>query len=801
MKFRHSIFLCFALCAIVAYSLSAPAKSAPPCLGDWQDSPAHAFPGVDGPVFASILWDPDGDGPLPPQLVIGGKFTSAGGVPAGCLAACDPVTFEWHALAPPITHTSTTPAVYSFATLPNPAGGFDLLVGGLFTSAGAVPAASIARWDGLSWSSMSDGVKGAVRAIHVSKSPQDQTEIYIGGNFIASGPRALHYLARWDGANWVEHGGQGSPTDTVIYAIARLPGGDLVVGGFFTSFGGSGSGGLARWNGSSWVAMASGASNAVYSLLVLADGSLIIGGAFTTFDGQAINRIARWNGSSWIAMGSGIVRSSDPFDGANVWALTQLPSGEIVAAGYFLSAGGALVSNIALWNGTTWQPLGFGLFGVEYKSVYTLSVLPSGAVFAGGDFTEAGPGSARGLAIWRDHAWAVPAAGLNGQVFAIAYDGANGGEWLAGNFSSAGAYPASNIVYNASNGFQPLGEGLDSPALCMTQDSSGGLIVGGEFSHAGGSSAPHLARWNGTTWSPFEGGTDGSVRCISSLPGNAIVVGGSFNHAGAVPAVSIALWTGSEWLPLGPTITGSVYAILASAPNDIVIGGEFSVVGNPAVANIAKWNGDSWSALGTGLDGPVFALARSLDGDILAGGEFDHSGMLNCNRVARWSVNAWHSLDSGVLGGSVNSISVLRSGEVIASGSFAIAGGKPARRIARWSIGAWTSFGSGFDAPVFASTVLPSQDLLVGGAFSTIDQHSSAFWARLSRAACCPSDLNMDGLVDDGDFLLFLAQYNILDCAAPEMPVSCPADFNRDSVVDDADFGIFVPAYNELLCP
>src|ERR1044071_5480019 len=34
--------------------------------------------GPDGPVTAVTPWDPDGDGPLPPQLIIGGEFTHVG---------------------------------------------------------------------------------------------------------------------------------------------------------------------------------------------------------------------------------------------------------------------------------------------------------------------------------------------------------------------------------------------------------------------------------------------------------------------------------------------------------------------------------------------------------------------------------------------------------------------------------------------------------------------------------------------------------------------------------------------------
>ncbi|MGH7244959.1 MAG: hypothetical protein ACREJD_16210 [Phycisphaerales bacterium] len=67
--------------------------------------------------------------------------------------------------------------------------------------------------------------------------------------------------------------------------------------------------------------------------------------------------------------------------------------------------------------------------------------------------------------------------------------------------------------------------------------------------------------------------------------------------------------------------------------------------------------------------------------------------------------------------------------------------------------------------------------------------------------SACVGDLNNDNQVDDADFVIFVAAYNLLDCADPSMPPGCAADLNSDAVVDDADFVIFVGAYNELVCP
>jgi len=70
----------------------------------------------------------------------------------------------------------------------------------------------------------------------------------------------------------------------------------------------------------------------------------------------------------------------------------------------------------------------------------------------------------------------------------------------------------------------------------------------------------------------------------------------------------------------------------------------------------------------------------------------------------------------------------------------------------------------------------------------------------VEQSGGCPGDLNNDAQVDDSDFLLFVAAYNILDCTDPFMSSGCPADLNGDAFVDDSDFVVFLAAYNELLC-
>lgn len=66
-----------------------------------------------------------------------------------------------------------------------------------------------------------------------------------------------------------------------------------------------------------------------------------------------------------------------------------------------------------------------------------------------------------------------------------------------------------------------------------------------------------------------------------------------------------------------------------------------------------------------------------------------------------------------------------------------------------------------------------------------------------TRYFCEGATQPLDSIVDDTDFVDFVAAYN-LTISPPANP---NADFNRDGLVDDADFAIFVIGYDRLFCP
>lgn len=118
-------------------------------------------------------------------------------------------------------------------------------------------------------------------------------------------------------------------------------------------------------------------------------------------------------------------------------------------------------------------------------------------------------------------------------------------------------------------------------------------------------------------------------------------------------------------------------------------------------------------------------------------------------------------------------------------------------------------FSHGAGNPVLTFTAASSTAILEWARYSGANNFGDSgdeYWALDNvvvdgAAGACVGDLNGDGFVDDGDFVLFVSAYNVLDCADPGMAPGCPADLSGDGFVDDGDFVLFIVAYNALVCP
>jgi trimeric autotransporter adhesin len=131
-----------------------------------------------------------------------------------------------------------------------------------------------------------------------------------------------------------------------------------------------------------WNSVGSGLDGYVNAMAVF-NNELYVAGYFTTAGGQPASNIAKWNGSSWQAVGNGITGAN-----AEVYAL-KVYNSELYAAGYFYDAGGVSVNNMAKWNGAVWSAVGAGAGNGANDYVYTLEVYGS-YLYAGGEFASTG---------------------------------------------------------------------------------------------------------------------------------------------------------------------------------------------------------------------------------------------------------------------------------------------------------------------------------------------------------------------------------------------------------------------------
>jgi hypothetical protein len=391
-------------------------------------------PGMDNSISAFAFWDPDGDGPSGPQLVAAGNFVFAGGVRANGIARWDPgPPGAWVPFGSGIGG-AILPYVYALTVWdpdgpgPQPA---QLVAGGDFTIVDGVGANRIARWDPTQpgvVQTFGQGMNAYVTSLTTWDPDGDGPEIpqlVAGGYFTMAGGVSVNRIARWDPTP----PGSWQPFQNGVNAFVDAlttwdPDGDgplppaLIAGGEFTMAGAVPASRIARWDPTppgAWVALGMGLSGGPVLALTTwdADGDapqppqLVAGGAFTSSGGATINHVARWSPGPpgiWLSFGAGF---NQPVFVLKAWhprGVTWEPQ-QLVSGGYFTSSGAVLVSYIARWNPSPagWKPLGAG--ADYFVSGLTAWDLPAPApqapvLVVGGDFVHAGGMPSNYIATW-----------------------------------------------------------------------------------------------------------------------------------------------------------------------------------------------------------------------------------------------------------------------------------------------------------------------------------------------------------------------------------------------------------------
>jgi hypothetical protein len=324
--------------------------------------------------------------------------------------------------------------------------------------------------------------------------------------------------------------------------------------------------------------------------------------------------------------------------------------GWLYAGGWFSDAGGVAASQIALWDGLRWSPLGAGTQG-------TVEVIAREGqiVYAGGQFTVAGGLAATNIARWDGTNWSGLGPGLEGTVRAIspsAQDLHAGGQFLL-----AGVQPVNNIARWDGTHWWPLGEGLWVPggaefaAVFSLLVKGNDLYVGGRFHSAGGIGATNIARWDRTNWWPLGDGLNGQVHDLAFV-GESLYACGQFLRAGSVQAARIARWDGTNWHSLGASFYSSFgleLRKLTTSGEDLYVGGTFDEVSGVPARGVARWDGSRWWGLGSGVeDGGALAATGS---ELYVGSLFYTAGGKPSRNIALWHIP--HSLEVSRNGGEV----------------------------------------------------------------------------------------------------------------------------------------------------
>ena len=339
----------------------------------------------------------------------------------------------------------------------------NLIVAGQFDTAGGVPAANIAQWNGTSWSALGVGIKlrgrqfnttgGIVHGLAVYNG-----ELYASGAFDTAGGAPAANIAKWNGTTWAPVGSGIQPYtvigpfDTVSNQAGSMAvyNNELYVSGDFTTAGGIMSNNIARWNGNSWSAVGAGiaggqdpTSTGVDYLTVI-NGKLYAGGDFETASGLSAINIAAWDGSAWTALGTGVGNDTAGRGGVSCIASYD---GDIYASYLGYDPGYNPTFSIEKWNGTSWSSVVGGPGTGIYYYGYVFSMLPfNGSLLAAGYFPVIGnDSSANGLAQFNGATWSSLGTGTDTSEYYSPIN-FNSHLYVGGYFATISGISASSIV-------------------------------------------------------------------------------------------------------------------------------------------------------------------------------------------------------------------------------------------------------------------------------------------------------------------------------------------------------------------
>lgn len=413
-------------------------------------------------------------------------------------------------------------------------------------------------------------------------------------------------------------------------------------------------------------------------------------------------------------------------------------------------------------------------FASSYPDVYAVAELMDGRILIGGTFTQISDAPRRGLACLNPDGSLSPTfAGVLSNGIAVVNTILrlpDGKVMIAGLFPSISGVPtpAGLARLNADGSldtsfdtsrrmtYEPMPvTGITTP---LTIRDSGELLMGGKFSRFGGFLRGSLVQLHGDAPQPPAITTQPAAQTVEEGRRTTLFVEATFP-----PQASY------QWLFNGTAIQDATNQNLSLPDISLSQAGDYSVIVSNALGSVTSeiahvtvtsqlvFPGATDISFfnGPGVNGRVFCSAMLPDGKTLIGGQFTAVHGVPRHYVARLNTDGSldESFDAGVIalgrigydfnfGTGIFAINSDAEGRVYLGGSFTNIAGVACRGIARLTpsgaVDGMFQPGNGADNVVFS--VIPQMDgrVLIGGAFTTVDNLQRRLVARL----------NADGRVD-----------------------------------------------------
>jgi uncharacterized delta-60 repeat protein len=616
------------------------------------------------------------------------------------------------------------------------------------------------------------GVDDRVNALVI----QPNGQFIIGGEFTFVGTTTttqMNFIARYNTDGTLDTSFNPNSNNS-INCLALQPNGQLLVGGAFTSLEPLNSVGaiiggataatpinyLARLNsdGSMDTTFNPDPSNPVSGVAPLANGQILLDGPFVSIDPDGGVGIYPRINFARINYDGSLDQSFIPSPIGSVNALLPLPNGSFYVGGGFTSIAGSIISHLALFNAngtlnTSSAPQANGLTG---NTVNAIVMQTDNQVLIAGSFSALA--GSTGANVARFAADSTPDATFNANT-----DGPVNALALLPNGLPIPTQ-AAGVAWVTATGALKSGFGSDTIAqisgtvTSVVVQPNGQVVLGGNFKNSSGVTGNNLMRLNanGTLDATFNPNPNNIVSAMALQPNGQIIVAGVFTNftpnGGSTTTtrnyIARLNADGSIDSKFDPNANNPIAAVALQSDGKILIGGNFNVIDpNEATTAYARFNLARLNTDGT-VDvnfnpnpaGVVDAIAVQSNGQIIIGGglvSVQPNGTGNNvtrNGIAR--INSDGSLDMGFdpePSGTVNAIVIQSNGQVVLGGSFTALqpylGTTVVTRnfIARVNTDGSvdTSYDPEANGAVSALALEPNGEILVGGAFSTLQPNGA----------------------------------------------------------------------------